>query len=81
MPGGSMSDSYPFLFWSGRILFAVGILIIGMALAGCSWPKLALGSYTSGVNAETLRYSGILKRRCSPGDDANLLRRRAVSFR
>jgi hypothetical protein len=29
-----MADSYPFLFWSGRILFAVGILIIGMALAG-----------------------------------------------
>jgi|ERR1700728_2097594 hypothetical protein len=34
MPRGSMSDSYPFLFWSGRILFAVGILTIGMALAG-----------------------------------------------
>jgi hypothetical protein len=29
-----MSDSYPFLFWSGRICFAAGILFIGIALAG-----------------------------------------------
>jgi hypothetical protein len=29
-----MSDSYPFLFWYGRILFAVAILIIVMAFAG-----------------------------------------------
>jgi len=29
-----MADSDPFFFWSGGIFFVVGILIVGMALAG-----------------------------------------------